>query len=114
MFSKLLSQFVEIAGDWHIGLNILVTIFSLFDGGVLQAFQQALSWNRIQFNPTTCYQSSALLVFLITGEIERMICDMVIAKKETKIKRVTLQTNFKPKERDPRVSPLTSTFNAPT
>jgi hypothetical protein len=36
MFTKVLSRFVEIAGDWHVGLNILVTLFSLFYGGFLQ------------------------------------------------------------------------------
>ena len=35
-FSKVLSRFVEIAGDWHVGLNILVTIYSVFYGGFLQ------------------------------------------------------------------------------
>ena len=69
VFSKVLSQFVEVAGDWHVGIDILVTIFSLFSGGVLQDFQQALNWRRIQSSPTTCYQSSALLVFSITGKI---------------------------------------------
>ena len=29
IFSKVLCRFVGISGDWHVGLNILVTIYSL-------------------------------------------------------------------------------------
>eukprot|EP00978_Attheya_sp_CCMP212_P013241 scaffold33323_cov24-Attheya_sp.AAC.1 len=83
IFSNVLSRFVEIAGDWHVGLNIIVTIYSLFYGGFLQAFQKAVRWRQIQSNPTTCYQAGMLLLLFVIAEVERLVYDMVLHDPKT-------------------------------
>eukprot|EP00978_Attheya_sp_CCMP212_P035577 scaffold155559_cov47-Attheya_sp.AAC.1 len=70
IFSNVLSHFVEIAGDWHVGLNILVTICSLLYGGLLQQSNSLLS------------SSDDVLLFVI-AKVECLVYDMVLHDPKT-------------------------------
>ena len=47
MFKQALDKFVPVPGDLHVSFHLLDSIYHLFYGGLLQAFQMALGWKRI-------------------------------------------------------------------
>ena len=74
MLSKAMSRVVVVTGDLHGCFHVLMSVYSIFFGSLMQPIQTLLKWKRIKGSDiTTCYQQAAGLALMISDEIEKQL-----------------------------------------
>ena len=72
MLRKAMSRVVVVTGDLHGCFHVLMSVYSIFFGTLIQPIQILLKWKRIKGSDiTTCYQQAAGLALMILDEIEK-------------------------------------------
>ena len=67
-----LEAVIELPGDWHAGLSMLQSIYSLYYVGFLNQIQSLLGWKRINQDVRGCYYQASRLVIFVHDELMRL------------------------------------------
>ncbi len=73
IFMDALEVVMDMPGDWHAGLAMLKSIYTLFYDGFLKPFQEALGWKRINIDVGGCYYQSCRLAGYVADELTRAL-----------------------------------------
>ena len=68
-----LSRMMVIPGDWHAGMAMLQSIFTLFWDGIIEPFVHLLGWSRITISVKDNYFNCKRIVEYVSDEIIRIL-----------------------------------------
>ena len=72
-FMNALSRVMQLPGDWHAGLAMLQSIYTLFWDGLLKPFKDVLQFKRITRDVRSCYFQASRLGGYVADEIMRAL-----------------------------------------
>ena len=78
-FEKALETLMSLPGDWHTGLNMIVSIFKCFYDPLLKPIQSLLDWKRINDKVSKCYYQANRLVQLSNEELHQFLIHQFVA-----------------------------------
>lgn len=70
-FMNALSRVMQLPGDWHAGLAMLQSIYTLFWDGLLKPFKDVLQFKRITRDVRGCYFQASRLAGYLADEVMR-------------------------------------------
>ena len=82
IFLKAPARVVDIPGDWHTGLNILHSIYSLYYVGFLDQFQSLLYWKRTNKDISGCYYQAQTLVKFVHKELMHFFIHQFVSERQ--------------------------------
>ncbi|KAK1743298.1 hypothetical protein QTG54_005919 [Skeletonema marinoi] len=73
VFMDAMTTVMQLPGDWHAGLAMLKSIYTLFYDGFLKPFQEALGWKRFNIEVGGCYFQACRLAGFVADELVRAL-----------------------------------------
>ena len=81
VFDKALAKLVVVPGDWHAGLTMLQSIFSIFGMGFLDLIRQALGWTCINQDTRNYYYQGSWLTMFVQEQLNACLIHGSVSEK---------------------------------